>query len=203
MPLSDVVNKLQKEWNENFLQVRTAWLEKENDKLSAKLAESLAERERLEKRLAMYEGWVTGRRTDFFLEQKKISPRQTWTFIGNDAPDEKSVTTSGSRNVFTSQAGFYFQLHKGAGDFETDNQALKHDGLQKMCIFGENFSKSYKMCRVGHYSKLLCASMILFVLESYSPLYIMYNIWTWLIRYCTGCTIYSSGLFHIIPYRSS
>jgi len=39
----------------NQIMVRTAWLEKENDKLTAKLAESLAERERLEERLAMYE----------------------------------------------------------------------------------------------------------------------------------------------------
>jgi len=39
----------------NQIMVRTAWLEKENDKLSAKLAESLAEQENLKERLRLYE----------------------------------------------------------------------------------------------------------------------------------------------------
>lgn len=39
----------------NQIMVRTAWLEKENEKLSAKLAESLEEQERLKERLSMYE----------------------------------------------------------------------------------------------------------------------------------------------------
>jgi len=39
----------------NQIMVRTAWLEKENDKLSAQLAESLAEQQRLKERLRLYE----------------------------------------------------------------------------------------------------------------------------------------------------
>jgi len=39
----------------NQIMVRTAWLEKENEKLTAKLAESLAEQEKLMGRLAMHE----------------------------------------------------------------------------------------------------------------------------------------------------
>jgi hypothetical protein len=39
----------------NQIMVRTAWLEKENEKLSVKLSESLAEQEKLKERLSMYE----------------------------------------------------------------------------------------------------------------------------------------------------